>query len=145
MPVYISWHRMCVERPSSEPIRTISRTAEGRDRAHIPRRCSLDDTGWRSVISSSGEIEDVLVDREGKATALIIGVGGFLGIGAKDVAVPFNSVRVTTKDNDKWYLVMNATKDGLKSSKGFKYDRSNMTWMPEDANTTTGSPPPRNR
>ena len=40
-----------------------------------------------------GEIMDVLVDREGKATALIIGVGGFLGIGEKDVAVPFNSVR----------------------------------------------------
>jgi sporulation protein YlmC with PRC-barrel domain len=90
-----------------------------------------------------GEIEDVLVDRDGKATALIVAVGGFLGIGEKDVAVPFNAVRATTKDNNKWYLVMNATKDGLKSAKGFKYDRSSMTWMPEDANATTGSPSPR--
>ena len=45
-----------------------------------------------------GEIMDVLVDREGKATALIIGVGGFLGMGEKDVSVPFNSVHATTKD-----------------------------------------------
>jgi hypothetical protein len=37
-----------------------------------------------------GEIMDVLVDRDGKVTALIIGVGGFLGLGEKDVAVPFN-------------------------------------------------------
>jgi hypothetical protein len=92
-----------------------------------------------------GEIMDVLVDREGKANALIIGVGGFLGMGEKDVAVPFNAVKVTTKDNNKWYLVMNATKDALKSAKGFKYDRSAMTWMPEDAPATTGTPstPPR--
>ncbi len=87
-----------------------------------------------------GEIMDVLVDREGKATALIIGVGGFLGIGEKDVAVPFNAVQVTTKDNNKWYLVMNATKDSLKGAKGFKYDRTAMTWIPEDAPATTGQP-----
>ena len=87
-----------------------------------------------------GEIMDVLVDRDGKATALIIGVGGFLGMGEKDVAVPFNAVQVTTKDNNKWYLVMNATKDALKSAKGFKYDRNATTWIPEDAPATTGAP-----
>src|SRR5262249_16072600 len=51
-----------------------------------------------------GEIMDVLVDRDGKVTALIVGAGGFLGMGEKDVAVPFNSVRATTKDNNKYYL-----------------------------------------
>ena len=74
-----------------------------------------------------GEIMDVLVDRDGKITALIVGVGGFLGMGEKDVAVPFNSVRTTTKDNNKWYLVMNSTKDALKSAWGLKYDRNAMT------------------
>ena len=87
-----------------------------------------------------GEIMDVLVDREGKATALIIGVGGFLGMGEKDVSVPFNSVHATTRDNNKWYLVMNSTKDALKNAKGFKYDRTNMTWIPEETPATTGSP-----
>jgi sporulation protein YlmC with PRC-barrel domain len=48
-----------------------------------------------------GEIEDVLVDREGKIVALVIGAGGFLGIGEKYVAVPYNAVRATTKDNNK--------------------------------------------
>jgi sporulation protein YlmC with PRC-barrel domain len=88
-----------------------------------------------------GEIVDVLIDREGKVTTLMIGVGGFLGIGEKDVAVPFNGVRVTTKDNNKWYLVMNSTKDALKDAKGFKYDRSSMTWMPDDGPATTGTRP----
>ena len=89
-----------------------------------------------------GEIMDVLVDRDGKAAALIIGVGGFLGAGEKDVAVPFSAVHATTKDNNKWYLVMNSTKDALKNAKGFKYDRTNMTWMPEEAPATTGAPNP---
>jgi sporulation protein YlmC with PRC-barrel domain len=87
-----------------------------------------------------GEIMDVLVDKSGKVTALIVGVGGFLGMGEKDVAVPFDAVKATTKDNNKWYLVMNSNKDALKSAKGFKYDRNAMTWISEDAPATTGSP-----
>jgi sporulation protein YlmC with PRC-barrel domain len=90
--------------------------------------------------SKIGEIMDVLIDKGGKVTALIVGVGGFLGMGEKDVAVPFDAVKATTKDNNKWYLVMNSSKDALKSAKGFKYDRNAMTWMPEDAPATTGSP-----
>jgi sporulation protein YlmC with PRC-barrel domain len=87
-----------------------------------------------------GEIMDVLVDREGKVTTLIVGVGGFLGMGEKDVAVPFKAVQVTSKNNNKWYLVMNTTKDALKNAKGFKYDRNAMTWMAEDTPATTGTP-----
>jgi hypothetical protein len=38
---------------------------------------------------------------------MIIAVGGFLGMGEKDVAVPFNSIRSSEKNN-KWYLVLTA-------------------------------------
>jgi sporulation protein YlmC with PRC-barrel domain len=72
-----------------------------------------------------GDIKDVLVDKSGKVVALIVGVGGFLGAGEKDVAVPFEAVHPTMKDK-KWWLVMNTTKDSLKSAPGFKYD-SNTT------------------
>ncbi|WP_132255677.1 PRC-barrel domain-containing protein [Methylobacterium segetis] len=37
-----------------------------------------------------GSIDDVLVDEEGKVRAVVIDVGGFLGIGEKQVAVPFD-------------------------------------------------------
>src|ERR1700758_5545362 len=62
-----------------------------------------------------GDVDDVLIDKEGKVTAMIIAVGGFLGMGEKDVAVPFSSVRASEKNN-KWYLVLNTTKDALKSA-----------------------------
>src|ERR1700674_4524396 len=70
-----------------------------------------------------GEINDVFVDKDGKVVAFIIGVGGFLGMGEKDVAVSFNSVRATLKDG-KSYLTMNTTKDLLMNAPGFKYDRT---------------------
>jgi hypothetical protein len=90
-----------------------------------------------------GEIMDVLVDRDGKIAVLIVGVGGFLGMGEKDVAVPFSAVQFKTKDSNKWYPVMNTTKDALKNAPGYKYDRTTMMWMPENAPATTGSSSPR--
>ena len=53
-----------------------------------------------------GAVEDILVDRDGKIVAFIVAVGGFLGMGEKDVAVPFNAVQFKTKDNNKFYPVM---------------------------------------
>jgi sporulation protein YlmC with PRC-barrel domain len=41
---------------------------------------------------SIGDINDVILDRNGQAMAAVVGVGGFLGIGEKDVAVPFKSL-----------------------------------------------------
>ena len=87
-----------------------------------------------------GEIMDVLVDKDGKIVALMVGVGGFLGMGEKDVAIPFHAVQFKTKDNNKWWPVVNATKDALKAAPGYKYDRTAMTWMPENAPATTGGP-----
>lgn len=76
-----------------------------------------------------GEISDVLVDKDGKVGAFIVSVGGFLGVGEKHVAVPFNAVHGTQKDG-KWWLTMNATKDALKNAPGYKYDRTKTTWEP---------------
>jgi sporulation protein YlmC with PRC-barrel domain len=78
-----------------------------------------------------GEVMDVLLDKPGRVTSLIIGVSGFLGAGEKDVAVPFEAVRVTNKNNKKFTLVMNTTEDDLKNAPGFKYDRDTTTWVPD--------------
>jgi sporulation protein YlmC with PRC-barrel domain len=77
-----------------------------------------------------GEIKDVVIASDGKVAAFIVEVGGFIGAGAKDVAVPFSDVK-GTKKNDKWYLTMHATKDDLKNAPGMTYDRTNTRWVPE--------------
>ena len=77
-----------------------------------------------------GQVADVLVGQDGQVSALIIGVGGVLGAGEKDVAVSFNTVKATMKDN-KIYLTMNTTQDALKAAPGFKYDRNKTAWVPD--------------
>ena len=97
---------------------------------------SLTVTNWykQDVYDQSdtkiGQIMDVLVGQDGQVSALIVGVGGFLGAGEKDVAVSFNTVKATKKDN-KIYLTMNTTKDALKAAPGFKYDRDKTAWVPD--------------
>jgi sporulation protein YlmC with PRC-barrel domain len=85
-----------------------------------------------------GSVEDLLVQKDGQIAAAIVGVGGFLGAGEKDVAVPFSAIRNIQKDN-KWYLTMNASKDELKNAPGWKYDRTNTKWVPDNRSNTTGS------
>jgi sporulation protein YlmC with PRC-barrel domain len=103
---------------------------------------SLTVTDWykQNVYDSNnnkiGEIMDVLVSSDGKIDALIVGVGGFLGAGEKDVAVNFDAVKKATK-NDKIYLTMNTSKDALKSAPGFKYDSQKTTWVPDTSSKAT--------
>jgi hypothetical protein len=78
----------------------------------------------------------VLVDSQGKIDALIIGVGGFLGAGEKNVAVKFDAVKKTDQDN-KVRLTMNANKDELKSAPGLKYDKQKTTWVPDTNNNNS--------
>jgi sporulation protein YlmC with PRC-barrel domain len=76
-----------------------------------------------------GEISDVLVNTDGKIDGFIVSVGGFLGIGEKNVAVPFNAVKATQRNNS-WWLTMDSTKDQLEKAPGYKYDNGKATWVP---------------
>ena len=76
-----------------------------------------------------GSVDDVIVNDNGQVTGFMVGVGGFLGAGEKDVAVPFTAVRAEMKDG-QWYLTLNATKDALKSAPGFTFDKGKTAWVP---------------
>ena len=76
-----------------------------------------------------GDVSDLLVDKDGRIGAAIVGVGGFLGAGEKNVAVPFNALKLTEK-NGKRYLVMDTTKEALNSAPGYTFDRSTKQWVP---------------
>jgi sporulation protein YlmC with PRC-barrel domain len=76
-----------------------------------------------------GDVNDLLVDNDGKVGAVIIGVGGFLGAGEKNVAVPFNALKLTDKGG-KRYLVVDTTKEALEKAPGYTFDRSAYKWVP---------------
>jgi sporulation protein YlmC with PRC-barrel domain len=67
-----------------------------------------------------GDINDLLFDKSGTISTVVIGVGGFLGIGEKDVAVPFNSLSVTADANGKRVVTASLSKERLMSAPEFK-------------------------
>jgi sporulation protein YlmC with PRC-barrel domain len=76
-----------------------------------------------------GTIDDVLVDKSGKVTGLVIGVDDVLGAREKNVIVTFDAVKAAQRDGKLW-LTLDDTKDDLKNAPGFKYDRGSTTWVP---------------
>ena len=72
---------------------------------------------------SIGEISDIAL-KNNQVDALIVSVGGFLGVGEHYVAVPPSSVRVSYDNkNNKWLATMNTTKEALKAAPEFKYPK----------------------
>ncbi len=79
--------------------------------------------------SKIGDVNDMLLDKGGKIDAVIIGVGGFLGVGEKNVAVPFSALKVAEKDGSR-YLVLETTKEALQTAPGYVYDSGKKVWVP---------------
>ena len=71
-----------------------------------------------------GEIKDLLIDSEGRVVAAIIGVGGFLGMGERDVAVTYRAVKLSRDKDGKALLVLDVTKEALKLAPAFTTVRS---------------------
>lgn len=65
-----------------------------------------------------GEVSSVLIGRDGKIEAVIVGVGGFLGIGERKVAIDWDDLQV--RDNGQT-VVASMTKDQLKALPEFRY------------------------
>ena len=63
-----------------------------------------------------GDVNEILVDNTGKIAAVVVGVGGFLGLGEREVALAFESIRLTRDKDGKDVLTVNATKDALKTA-----------------------------
>lgn len=73
--------------------------------------------------ASIGDINDVLIANDGKINGVVIGVGGFLGVGEKTVAIPFDKLTVSRKANSASIekITVAYTKDELKNAPKFAY------------------------
>ncbi|MGE6781260.1 PRC-barrel domain-containing protein [Ensifer adhaerens] len=97
---------------------------------------------------SIGEINDLIIKKDGGVEAAVIGVGGFLGLGEKDVAVPFDRITIAEQPNtDALKLTTTETVDTLKAAPQFKTKSQKIAEQnanqPVDTSTTssTGTAP----
>jgi hypothetical protein len=67
-----------------------------------------------------GRVEDLIVNPDRNVSYVIVGAGGFIGIGRHDVAVPISQIR----QQDGRFLMAGATKDSVKAMAAFSYTDS---------------------
>lgn len=80
----------------------------------------MDRTVYGSTDQSVGEIKDMVFDpMTGTVSAVVLGVGGFLGVGEKNVAVPLSQLKFASRNGKPWVSIT-ATKDELKAAPDFK-------------------------
>ncbi len=95
-----------------------------------------------------GDVADILFDKDGNVVGYVVGVGGFLGIGAKNVALAPSSFKVvpgttgsgttgsaSSASSDDAKLKLNMTKDQLQQAAAFESKRD------QDAKTRSQSAP----
>jgi sporulation protein YlmC with PRC-barrel domain len=70
----------------------------------------------KPIVNASGEkigdVSDIVFERNGKITTVVVGVGGFLGLGAKQVAIPFEAVTYSETNGERQIMVP-LTKEAL--------------------------------
>ena len=104
-----------------------------------------------------GSVDDLLFDKNGKILGVVVGVGGFLGIGVKDVAIDMSAFDVVpaeigssdrneaaarnSNDPTSVKLKVSWTKDQLKDAPDFQYFKSAVRAATNPPPTTTGAAP----
>lgn len=66
-----------------------------------------------------GDVTDLVINSSGNTTTAVIGVGGFLGVGQKDIAVPFKDLKISSRNGKEW-LALNWTKEELRSMPAYE-------------------------
>jgi hypothetical protein len=79
-----------------------------------------------------GDINEVIIGSDGKVAAVVIGVGGFLGIGEREVAVRFDALQLSHGSDRSTSATLAATKESLKTA-------PEWSWRAGDKNGTTGA------
>ena len=70
-----------------------------------------------------GTITDLVIGEDGQINAVVVGVGGFIGMGEKNVAIEWGSLElIKDEDGENYVITVNASQDALESAE--EYNRN---------------------
>jgi hypothetical protein len=90
---------------------------------------------------SIGKIDEIYLDKDGKVTDVVISVGGFLGVGSKDVAVKWSDLTFGQEDTSV-VLTTSLTKDALMALPDYTKTERRKIAPPETASVPPARPTP---
>lgn len=68
-----------------------------------------------------GDINEIVLQQDGKVGAIVVGVGGFLGMGEREVAIPFSSLKMVADSNGSTNVTVDATRDSLTGAPAWQW------------------------
>ncbi|MFC7705352.1 PRC-barrel domain-containing protein [Plastorhodobacter daqingensis] len=91
---------------------------------------------WEDI----GTIDDVVMTREGEIQAVLVDVGGFLGMGARTVAVDIDSLNIVDDaDGNDFYVVFTSSREELENAPEYDRDAANQGAMDGTATGAAGT------
>jgi hypothetical protein len=82
----------------------------------VSAKALLNESVKNAANETVGDINDVLIGGDGKVAAVIVGVGGFLGMGEKRVALPFDQLVFAKDVGGGLVVTTSATKESLETA-----------------------------
>lgn len=79
-------------------------------------------TVYNEANEKVGDINDLILGPDGKIANAVIGVGGFLGLGEKLVAVAFDDLQLNRDADGTMRVTINSTKEALENAPDYKYN-----------------------
>jgi hypothetical protein len=86
------------------------------DASDVSAKALLNESVKNAANETIGDINDVLISGDGKVAAVIVGVGGFLGMGEKNVALPYDQLVFAKDVGDDLVVTTSATKESLETA-----------------------------
>lgn len=127
-------------RPADKPARDTARDTQAPAWKHAGLHETKDIIGTRIKNAEGkdlGEIDQLLIDRNGQVSHVIIGVGGLAGVGEKKVVVPWSDLKFAPVTEGKKNAI---TMDAAKLERAPRYDRSARSDAAPAASPRAGSP-----
>lgn len=87
-----------------------------------------------------GDVNNLVIGENGDVAAVVIGVGGFLGIGEKNVAVNYSELEWVTAEDNTERFVLATTKEALEQAPNFETTDEDAPAAPADQSTGTMAP-----
>jgi sporulation protein YlmC with PRC-barrel domain len=141
------------QNPDDGPFRTVPDATEIRASDFIGKRIYAseadvgnENTGVGTDWDDIGEVSDVILTRDGQVAAVLVDVGGFLGIGERTVAVEMDAIRLvsdadTAEDVNDYFIVMRASRANIEAAPEYRLGDQAMSpeSMTSDADNQGGT------
>jgi hypothetical protein len=124
-----------------------ARAVEGQIQAREPESVLVSNL-WNATVygpddARIGDVNDLIIKPDGKIEGVVVGVGGFLGLGEKNVALKLDRFKVVPEADGRARIIVSAKKEELQEAPEFKSNQEQGEQQKKDQNPQADGTQPK--